>query len=115
MTAKPGVSESFTCKEDNFNADVKLEDGRLNIILEGRLDTITSPGLLALYREAEAKGDIRVINIDMEKLEYISSAGLRVLLIMRKAVDDADSFNILNMKEEIREIIETTGFDSIFC
>ncbi|MBQ9383443.1 MAG: anti-sigma factor antagonist [Ruminiclostridium sp.] len=115
MTPKPGTVEEFTCKEDNFNADVKLSDDILNVALTGRLDTITSPGLLALYKDAEAKGKITSICVDMKELEYISSAGLRVLMIMRKALDDGNNFSIVNMNDQVREIFETTGFDTIFC
>ena len=48
--------EKFGCKEDNFKADVKLSDDALNVSLTGRLDTVTAPGLLALYKDAEARG-----------------------------------------------------------
>ena len=82
---------------------------------EGRLDTITSPGLLSLYREAEAKGSIESICVDMKNLEYISSAGLRVILIMRKALKSEKDFSLINMSDEVKKIIETTGFDTIFC
>ena len=115
MTPKPGTVEKFTCREDNFNADVKLNDNILKVALTGRLDTITSPGLLALYREAEAKAKITNITIDMKELEYISSAGLRVLMIMRKALADGNNFSIVNMNDQVQEILETTGFDTIFC
>ena len=114
-TGEPGTKEEFTCEEDNFNADVRLRDDILNISLKGRLDTISSPGLLALYREAQAKGKISGICVDMRDLEYISSAGLRVLLIMRKDIADGKDFILINMNETVKEIIETTGFDTIFC
>ena len=50
----------------------------------GRLDSITSPGLLVLYKKAAGKGTITSICVDMKDIEYISSAGLRTLLIMRQ-------------------------------
>ena len=115
MTAKPGTVEKFECKEDNFKADVKLSDDTLNVSLTGRLDTITAPGLLALYKDADAKGKITSVCVDMKELEYISSAGLRVLMIMRKALDDGKNFSLINMNDTVKEIIETTGFDTIFC
>ncbi len=115
MTAKPGSVENFSCSEEEFKADVRLTDDVLNISLAGRLDTISSPGLLGLYKEAEAKGKISSVCIDMSELEYISSAGLRVLMIMRKALSDGKDFSLINMKDSVREIIETTGFDTIFC
>ena len=51
---------------------------------EGRLDSITSPGLLVLYKKAAGKGTITSICVDMKDIEYISSAGLRALIIMRQ-------------------------------
>ena len=115
MTAKPGSVEDFHCTEDQFKADIRLTDDVLNILMSGRLDTISSPGLLGLYKEAKEKGKISSVCIDMSELEYISSAGLRVLMIMRKELSDGKDFSLINMKDSIREIIETTGFDTIFC
>ena len=115
MTARKGSGEDFTCEDDKFKADVELVGHTLNVTLAGRLDTITAPGLLELYRKAESKGGYDDICIDMKELEYISSAGLRVLLIMRKALTDSNSFNLINMNDSVKEIIETTGFDTIFC
>ncbi|MBQ4482073.1 MAG: STAS domain-containing protein [Lachnospiraceae bacterium] len=102
-------------KANDFKADVELAGKTLNVALAGRLDTITAPGLLELYRKAGSKGGYDDIRIDMKELEYVSSAGLRVLLIMRKALTDSNSFNLVNMNHSVKEIIETTGFDSIFC
>ncbi|MBO5552314.1 MAG: anti-sigma factor antagonist [Lachnospiraceae bacterium] len=115
MTPRAGESDNFAHEEDNFKADLELNDNILKVALTGRLDTISSPGLLALYREAEAKGGITGICVDMKDLEYISSAGLRVLLIMRKALKGDNDFSLINVSDPIKEIIETTGFDTIFC
>ena len=115
MTAKPGVEETFGCEEDHFKADIRQSGDVLSVMLAGRLDTITSPSLLALYREASSRGGVNSICVDMKELEYISSAGLRVLLIMRKALENGENFRLVNMNETVREIIETTGFDTIFC
>ena len=115
MTAKPGITEHFTCDEKDFKADVQLKDETLYVSLTGRLDTITAPNLLALYRNAAGKGNIRGICVNMKNLEYISSAGLRVLLIMRKALDSGENISLVNMSDSVKEIIETTGFDTIFC
>lgn len=115
MTVKPKIHEDFEPDENNFEADVKMTGDTLNIALSGRLDTITSTELLSQYKEASAKGKVSAINIDMKNLEYISSAGLRVLLIMRKAVGDSNRFNILNMSEFVKSIMTSTGFDTIMC
>ena len=115
MTAKPGTTERFACDETNFKADVQLTNETLRVSLTGRLDTITAPSLLALYKEAAGKGKIRSICVDMKNLAYISSAGLRVLLIMRKDLDSDQDISLINLNDVVREIIETTGFDTIFC
>ena len=73
------------------------------------------PELLALYREAESKGGFTDICVDMKELDYISSAGLRVLLIMKKAIGESGDFSLINMSDAVKEIIETTRFDTIFC
>ena len=115
MTPVAGGSDNLVHEEDNFKADLELNDSTLKVSLTGRLDTISSPGLLALYREAEGKGNITGICVDMKNLEYISSAGLRVLLIMRKALAEDSDFSLINVSDSVKEIIETTGFDTIFC
>jgi len=115
MSPVAGGSDNLVHEEDNFKADLELNDSILKVSLTGRLDTISSPGLLALYRGAESKGNITGICVDMKNLEYISSAGLRVLLIMRKALAGDSDFSLINMSDQVKEIIETTGFDTIFC
>lgn len=83
----------------------------LNIALEGRLDTNTAPKL-----EAELKKNIEGITrlvFDIEKLEYISSAGLRVLLSAHKIMTRQGIMAIRNVREEVMEIFEVTGFDEI--
>ena len=115
MTVKPKIKEEFNLEEKSFKADVKLSDGMLKIVLSGRLDTITAPGLLSLYKEIENKDKIDGICIDMKNLEYISSAGLRVLLIIRKGIRNGANLSLVNMTDTVREIIETTGFDTIMC
>lgn len=114
MTAREDFGEDLICEDDNFKANVELFGKTLHVTLAGRLDTITAPDLLALYREAESKGGYNDICVDMKELEYVSSAGLRVLLIMRKALTDKGSFDLINMNDTVKEIIETTGFDTIF-
>lgn len=78
--------------------------------LSGRIDTITSPDLLSVYREADDKS-IRTVRMDMKDVSYISSAGLRVLMIMLG--DHPDNVKLDNVNEDIMEILRTTGFDSI--
>lgn len=81
---------------------------KLVIALEGRLDTTTAPQL-----EEELKsslGDITNLVIDLAKLEYVSSAGLRVLLSAYKTMRTKGSMKIANANELVREVFEVTGF-----
>ncbi len=90
----------------------KIENGsELTIALEGRLDTTTAPQLDDELKAA-LPGTEKLI-FDFEKLEYISSAGLRVLLSAQKVMNNQGSMVIRNVSEEISEIFEVTGFVDI--
>ncbi len=98
------------CEEKDFRAEMKFSGDTLHIVLSGRLDTITSPSLLALYREtADKENSISHIIIDMKNLDYISSAGIRVLMIMDKELKNNNQLILTGMNEIVREIIENTG------
>ena len=89
----------------------KSKDGNsLNIALEGRLDTTTAP---QLDEEIKALDGVAKLVFDFSKLEYISSAGLRVLLSAQKIMNKQGSMVIKNVSEEIKEIFEVTGFIDI--
>ena len=80
----------------------------MNIALEGRLDTMTSPQLEGVLGE-NLNGVTEVI-FDFAKLEYISSAGLRVLLSTQKIMDKQGKMELSNVCEEIMEVFNITGF-----
>jgi len=87
------------------------EGSNLTIAIEGRLDTTTAPEL-----ENELKtalDNVTELTFDLEKLDYISSAGLRVLLSAQKTMNQKGSMKIKNVKDEIMEIFEVTGFVDI--
>ena len=89
----------------------KLDDKKLNIALEGRLDTSTAPAL-----EAELKASLEGITelvLDFEKLEYISSAGLRVVLAAQKVMSNQGSMKLVHVNDEVMEVFEITGFVDI--
>ena len=89
----------------------ELEGTKLTILLEGRLDTTTSPSL-----EQELKQDLDSITeliFDFEKLEYISSAGLRILLAAQKVMNKQGSMVVKNVNEIIDEVFEVTGFSDV--
>lgn len=83
----------------------------LVIALEGRLDTMTAPEL-----EAELKtalDGVTDLTFDFEQLEYVSSAGLRVLLNAQKAMNAQGEMKVKNVNEIVSEIFEVTGFADI--
>ena len=87
------------------------EHGPLRVTLEGRLDTNTAPQL-----EAELKtslSGITELELDFSGLEYISSAGLRVLLAAQKTMSRQGKMTIRNVNETIMEVFEITGFVEI--
>ena len=89
--------------------DLNKENEKLIISLEGRLDTNTSPELESEYKKLDEKN----IVLDLEKLNYISSAGLRVLLTMQKEMNKKGSLEIINVCDEVLDIFEVTGFNDI--
>lgn len=93
-----------------FTETEALSDGILQLSLTGRLDSITAPTLLAYYEQH--KDEIHTVRVNCEKLDYISSAGLRVLLIMEKGC--TGSVTLFNANEQVKEIMRETGFDKVF-
>ncbi len=83
----------------------------LNLALEGRLDTMTAPQLEAALKEALP--GVEALTFDFEKLEYISSAGLRVLLSAQKTMNKQGTMKVIHANEMIMEIFEVTGFADI--
>lgn len=87
----------------------KTADGsELTVALEGRLDTNTSPELETALK-ASLDG-VKALTLDFEKLEYISSAGLRVLLSAQKQMNKQGSMKLVHVNEVVMEIFEVTGF-----
>ena len=94
-----------------LNINKKMEGDTLHVALEGRLDTTTSPQL-----EGELKSaleDAAALVLDFEKLEYISSAGLRVLLSAQKIMNTKGGMKVTHVNDVIMEIFEVTGFTDI--
>ena len=84
-----------------MNIEQKREGAALALALEGRLDTMTAPQLEATLKEALP--GVEALTFDLEKLDYISSAGLRVLLSAQKTMN----------RQGTLEIFEVTGFSDI--
>lgn len=83
----------------------------LNVALNGRLDTTTAPTLEAFLKDSLA--DITELTLDFAELEYISSAGLRVLLSTQKVMNKQGTMVIRNVNDDIAEIFDITGFCDI--
>lgn len=87
----------------------KIIDGKeLTIMVEGRLDTMTAPAL-----EKEIKENITGVEklvLDLKALDYISSAGLRVILSAQKLMNKQGEMIVKNVNETVSEIFEITGF-----
>ena len=89
----------------------KIENGNAVLSPEGRLDTVTAPEMESAIKELIP--DITALTLDFAKLEYISSAGLRVLLSAQKAMNDRGEMKVINVNETIMEIFDVTGFSDI--
>lgn len=91
--------------------DKKLESEKLTISISGRLDTTTAP---ELEEELKASLDgVTELVIDFSETEYISSAGLRVLLSAQKTMNKQGSMTVTGVNAVIMEIFEVTGFTDI--
>ncbi len=89
----------------------KVNGTALEIALEGRLDTMTAPELEAELNQS--LGGVETLTLDFSRLEYISSAGLRVLLTAHKMMSDKGGMQITNVNEIVQEVFEVTGFADI--
>lgn len=94
-----------------MNIEQKKDGKALTLALAGRLDTMTAPELEAVLKDALA--DVEELTFDFEKLDYISSAGLRVLLSAQKTMNRQGTMRVKNANEMILEIFEVTGFADI--
>ena len=86
-------------------------ESSLKIALEGRLDTTTAPELEKELKDA--LNGVSELTLDFEKLDYISSAGLRVLLAAQKQMSKQGSMKLIHVGEIIMEVFEVTGFSDI--
>ena len=94
-----------------MNIKKTIEGAKLTLALEGRLDTTTAPQL-----EAEVKGALTGVTelaLDFSRLEYLSYAGLRVILAAQKIMNKQGRMVIRHVNETILEVFEVTGFSDI--
>ena len=88
-----------------------IEEGKAVFALEGRLDTVTAPDLEKELKES--LDGVTELLLDFAKLEYISSAGLRVLLATQKVMNRQGEMTLVHVNDTIMEIFEVTGFSDI--
>ena len=91
--------------------EIKKNTNELVLEITGRLDTITAPALDKTINEN--LGEIKNLILDFKQLEYISSAGLRVLLSAQKKLQQNGTMKLKNVREEVMEVFEITGFVDI--
>ena len=94
--------------EINMRIEKTFENNTLTLVPQGRLDSITSPELESAIEDSI--GDATSLVLDMKDLEYISSAGLRVLLKAQKMMNNSGKMKVLNVNDTVMEVLEMTGF-----
>ena len=106
---KQGRTE--TGNDKSFGMDYSMDGSVFRVSLKGRVDTLTAPELLKAWETEKGTHFISAAEVDCSALDYISSAGLRVLLIMQKGCEHGVTVKHIN--DTVKEILEQTGFDSI--
>ena len=88
------------------------QNSSLTVMISGNIDTITAPELDSKLQENLS--GIKDLVLDFAAVNYISSAGLRVILVANQMMEDADgNMTVKNVNDDIRDVFEMTGFDSL--
>ena len=94
-----------------MNINIEKENGATIIKIEGRLDTTTAP---ELEKAINGEGDaLKNLVLDFKGIDYISSAGLRVILTAQKKMNVQGHMELINVSEAVMDIFEMTGFADI--
>ena len=96
-----------------FSVTTARKESELAMKLSGRVDTLTAPEFLKAWEAEGRESGISTVTIDCTDLQYISSAGLRVMMIIRKALPES-GLMLTGVNTGVREILETTGFIEFF-
>ena len=94
-----------------MNIKQSKENKKVVVAVEGRIDTNTAPELLDHLKEAMV--GIEELVLDLKKVDYISSAGLRVILFAQKTMNSQGSMSVTHVNSDIMEVFELTGFTDI--
>lgn len=88
------------------------QDSSLTVTISGNIDTVTAPELDSKLQENIS--DVKDLVLDFAAVDYISSAGLRVILMANQQMEDVDgNMTVKNVNEDVRDVFEMTGFDSL--
>ena len=107
------IPDQDTCFEEKkmLAIEKQIGENELFLKLSGRLDSLTAESL-----EDELAADLQditAVTMDFEQLEYVSSAGLRVLLNLQQRLGDQGTVKLLHVNEDIMSVLQMTGFDAI--
>lgn len=108
-TAKATLLHRTDGGGDGFGVSIRARGGVMDVALRGRVDSLTAPEFLAAYEKAAGAMELADVHVDMSELAYISSAGLRVLLMMIKAVQPGH-VSVSGVNGTIRDIMTQTGY-----
>ena len=87
------------------------ENGQLVISVEGSIDTLTAPEFES--KVLNALEGVKKLLLDFAQVEYVSSAGLRTILLLNEKMEEKDGMTIKNINDEVRDVFEMTGFDEL--
>ena len=94
-----------------MNINIERENGKTLMKIEGRLDTTTAP---ELEKAINGEGDeLKSLALDFKGVDYISSAGLRVLLTAQKKMNAQGYMELINVGETVMDVFEMTGFADV--
>jgi anti-sigma B factor antagonist len=112
MTATNEAVEETMQAANGLEMQCQQTGDTLQVALVGRLDTLSAPELLKMLDERSETDGFRELVFDLAQLEYLSSTGLRIFLMMAKRIG-GDHLFVDNANEFVREILETTGFTDV--
>ena len=107
-----GKKNKGAAPESKLKVSLAQDSEAYTFLVEGRLDTLTSPELEARINEVVAHA--KKLVLDLGKLEYVSSAGLRVLLGAAQQMDGKGEMVLIHVTPDVREIFDITGFTEVF-
>ena len=95
-----------------MKAKFNKQDTTLTVVISGNIDTVTAPELDSQLQDNLS--GIKDLILDFAAVDYISSAGLRVILMANQQMEDVDgNMTVKNVNEDVRDVFEMTGFDSL--